>query len=407
MHMEVAYGKARLKFDIPGTATVDHYQPAAADRIIDYPDFVSALEKAGGDRFLASEAPLIVVNDGHRNTPTPQILEWLDRYRPDLLDSARFLVAAGTHKPPTEKHYEAIFGRYYDRLADRISVHKATDLTMMTKIGEDRLARGIWLNKVVLKSEKVFIIGSVEPHYFAGFTGGRKVFFPGLTDQKTVERNHNLANSLDAAPLRLKGNPMAEDLARLRKMVRIDRLFTVQAVLDAERRVCGVFFGDLDEAFQQGVALAEKIYARRISRSYDAVICELLPPLDGSLYQAQKALENCQRAVKDGGAAIIISACDGGIGSREFYDLARRWDAAKNVAVDGKVHFGSHKLSRVIGIARRIQVRLHSNLPDEDARQVFYEPLADISQFLASQAEGARGYAVAIVHDAGNMVLTE
>jgi nickel-dependent lactate racemase len=407
MHMEVVYGKTGLKFEIPDTATVDHYEPAAADRIIDYPDFVSALEKAGGDRFLAGEAPLIVINDGHRNTPTPQILEWLDQYQPRLLDTARFLVAAGTHDPPTETHYEAILGRYRRRLAERISVHRATDLTMMTKIGEDRLARGVWLNKLVLKSEKVFIIGSVEPHYFAGFTGGRKVFFPGLADRKTVERNHNLANSLDAAPLRLKGNPMAEDLVRLRKMVRIERLFTVQAVLDAQRRICGVFCGDLDEAFQQGVALAEKVYAHRVSRRYDAVVCELLPPLDGSLYQAQKALENCQPAVKDGGAAIIVSACDDGIGSREFYDLAKRWDAAKNAAIDGKVHFGSHKLSRVIGIARRIQVRLHSNLSDDDVRQVFYEPLADISHFLASQAEGARDYAVAIVHDAGNTVLTE
>ncbi len=405
--MEVAYGKAKLKFEIPDTATVDLYEPAAADRIIDYPDFTSAFERAGGDRFLAGEAPLIVVNDGHRNTPTPQILEWLDQYKPHLLDSARFLVAAGTHKPPTEKHYSVIFGQYYDRLADRISVHKATDLTMMTKIGEDRLAQGVWLNKLVLKSEKVFIIGSVEPHYFAGFTGGRKAFFPGLTDRKTIERNHNLANSLDAAPLRLDGNPMAEDLRRLRKMVRIDRLFSVQAVLDAERRVCGVFFGDLDEAFSQGVTLAEKIYARKISRSYDAVVCELLPPLDGSLYQAQKALENCQRAVKDGGVAIVISACDGGIGSREFYDLAQRWDAAKNEAIDGKEHFGSHKLSRVIGISRRIQVRLHSNLPDEEVRRVFYEPLADISRFLASRAESARDFAVAVVNDAGNTVLTE
>jgi nickel-dependent lactate racemase len=406
MDIRLAYGKKTLTLTLPDGLRVDQYGPVMPERVMGYEDFVAGLESAGGELFFSGLPPLIVVNDAYRNTPTPRILEWLNQFRRGVLDKAHFLIATGTHHPPTRDQYYTIFGEFRDSILDRIAVHDANDLPSMVKVGEDRLHGGVWLNKLVVNSEKVFVIGSVEPHYFAGYTGGRKSLFPGLTDQKTVERNHNLANSLEAAPLRLKGNPVADHLEQMMRMINPGKFFTVQTVNDSRADVFGLFFGRLDRAFADAATLAGKIYARRVPRLYDALICEILPPLDRDLYQAQKAVENCQRAVRDGGTLVVVSPCDEGVGSRYFFDLAANWDVARNASRDGKLHFGSHKLSRVVSIKARIDVRLHSDLPDDTARQVFYEPLADVSDFIKGQAARQPEYAVGVVRDAGGTVLT-
>jgi nickel-dependent lactate racemase len=131
----------------------------------------------------------------------------------------------------------------------------------------------------------------------------------------------------------------------------------------------------------------------------------LISPLDKNLYQAQKALENCQDAVADGGSAVVFSACEEGVGSRYFFEQASGWDRERNESVDGVERFGSHKLSRVNAMTRRIDVRLHSELDDETVRRVFYEPLADVSEYIGRRAEGNTNYRLAVVHDAGHTVL--
>jgi nickel-dependent lactate racemase len=276
----------------------------------------------------------------------------------------------------------------------------------MTLVGRDRFNCEVFLNSAVLRAGQVIAIGSVEPHYFAGYTGGRKSIFPGLTDLATVERNHNLANSLEAAPLKLAENPMAEHLDELMGLIDQDKLFGIQIVTDARHQVAGVFCGSLAKGFRDAVGLAQDIFAHSVTHKYDVVLCELLPPLDKNLYQVQKALENCQAAVADGGSAVVVAACEEGIGSDYFFDLAAKWDRDLNIPRDGKPTFGSHKLSRVNSIGKRIGVRLYSRLSDELPRRVFYEPLHDIERFLKERAEKRTLLRMAVVHDAGHTVLT-
>jgi len=185
-----------------------------------------------------------------------------------------------------------------------------------------------------------------------------------------------------------------------------DKLFGIQIVTDARHQVAGVYCGPLEKGFREAVGLAKDIFAHSVAHQYDVVLCELLPPLDKNLYQVQKALENCQAAVADGGSAVVVAACEEGIGSDYFFDLAARWDRDLNIPRDGKPAFGSHKLSRVNSIGRRIGVRLYSRLSDELPRRVFYEPLHDIERFLKEKAKEGTLLKVAIVHDAGHTVLT-
>jgi nickel-dependent lactate racemase len=273
-------------------------------------------------------------------------------------------------------------------------------------LGTDSFQGEVWLNRQIKESQATIIIGSVEPHYFAGFTGGRKSIFPGLTDLATIERNHNLANSLDAAPLKLEGNPVAEHLDELMGLISAENMLTIQLVQDTTHQILGCFCGNLHNAYREAVDLSRQVYAHKIKRKYDLVIAEMLPPLDNNLYQAQKALENCQLAVKDGGTIVIVSACDGGIGSDFFFELADKWDRERNESSDGHQYFGSHKLSRVNTLSKRIDIRLVSHLSDKDIRRVYYEPLDNLEKFIYSTMSECEKNNMAVVHDAGHTVLT-
>jgi nickel-dependent lactate racemase len=402
MEVELAYGKNSIKLEIPDDVEVDIFAPAVGKTPIGFDDFSDELEKAGADSFLNASSLLFIVNDGYRNTPTSQLLDWLDRRDRTILDRARFLISTGTHGQPTEQHLRNIFGKFYDKVATRVQAHDCRDISSMQPIGKDKFGGEVYLNKAYFEAERVCAIGSVEPHYFAGYTGGRKSLIPGLTDFSTVERNHNLANSLEAAPMKLSGNPVAEHLDEMLGLVDATKCLSFQIVMDAQRNIAGLFAGDIRSSFERAVECAAEIFGHTIGRQYDTVMCEVLPPLDGNLYQAQKGLENCQQAVIDGGTAVVVSACAEGIGSQHFWDLANGWNRTDNRPGDGKLHFGSHKLSRVNEMRKRITPAIHCELSPDQVRKVFYEPLDDLDSLISKKQ---LKYRLAIVHDAGNTVL--
>lgn len=405
MEIELAFAGAAISLKLPDNIRFDEFTPAVVDTAIDFDDFGQSLRQANAQRWLEDTKPLIIVNDAHRNTPTIQILDWLDAISPRLMSGATFLIACGTHQPPTTEQLETILGRHYTVNSDRVFIHDCDDVQNMLQVGRDSFDQQFWTNKLVLEHSHIIVISSVEPHYFAGYTGGRKSFFPGLTDRATIVRNHNLANSLDAQPARLTGNPVAEHIAQMAAQLNSDSILSIQAVLDARQKIANIYCGTLEASFNAAVSASEAIFVKITDNAYDVVLCEMKPPLDANLYQSQKALENCQQAVKKNGAAIVISACRQGIGSTHFFDLAQKWDTKENRASDGLAHFGSHKLSRVVTMNHRIEACLHSLLDHDTASRVFYKPVDDLQEFLNNKTEKNTDASVALVRDAGSTVL--
>jgi nickel-dependent lactate racemase len=324
---------------------------------------------------------------------------------PGLVGKAVFLVATGSHEPPTDPQLRSILGDHFEAVRHRVHSHRATHLNSMIRVGSDPLGGDVYLNRMVLDYERVVVIGSVEPHYFAGYTGGRKALFPGLIDLATIERNHNLANSHEAAPLRLKGNPVAEHLESLLGSVDQRRFLSIQLVVDAQGQIAGVYAGNLESSFRRAVAKADELFARSVVRPFDMVLCEVRPPIDRNMYQAQKGLENCQAGVIDGGTAVVIAKCVDGVGSDFFFRQAGRWDRANNRPADGVYQFGSHKLTRMVALQRRVDVRLYSSLPDSIVEHVFYRPAGNLSELIRTKASGQNNFRIGVVLDAGNTVL--
>jgi len=401
----MAYGGAPLVLDMPSHITIRTFAPHKVEHPVSFDEFKAAFNTAWKRDEADASAPLFVVNDAYRHTPTAVVLTWIERILPGILQRSHFMVATGSHQPPNDKDLQSIFAGHLKTIRPRVEWHVATDLSSMTRVGTDSLGGEVYLNRRVLEHDPVIIIGSVEPHYFAGYSGGRKSLFPGLTDLATTERNHNLANSMDVAPMKLEGNPVAEHLQSLMSFVDGGRLFSVQLVLDAAGTIAGFALGDIETSFARAATQARELLAHTIDRPLDAVLCELRPPLDKNMYQAQKALENCQQAVADGGTAIVVARCSEGVGSEFFMKEAGNWDRVNNRPGDGVYRFGSHKLTRMLAHQRRIDVRLYSSLPDIVVEKVFYHPAGNLSEFVGALAREKSDFQLGVVYDSGHTVL--
>ncbi len=362
---------------------------------------------------LTAERLLIVINDAYRLTPTIQILDWLARYFnesgiPPLESRANVLVATGTHEIQSENQLRQILGHWNEKLIGKISSHDCRASGELRDVGIDKFGKTVSVNKALYEYPSVIVIGSVEPHYFAGLTGGRKSIIPGLADFASVERNHNLANQLTASPLALQGNPVAEHLDEMLDLCKTDHVISFQAVLDQHDRLIDCTVGEIRQSFRDAVLTARDVYECVIEQPVDLLIAQIREPLNRNLYQAQKGLENTQMGVKDHGVVVVIAECEEGIGSNHFFELAKEWDSVKNMPRDGVLRFGSHKLSRVISIARRVGVNLLSTLPNETVSQVFYRPLrsVDVLELLIREMERSRdSLRIAYVPNAGHTVV--
>lgn len=214
MMVQVPYGKEKVEMDIEIPCEVlvpNEYEVKDGAEILSEA-LVNPIGAGQLSDFIAgSERLLVIVNDATRPTPTSKVLEGIR----DMLVAHRdvkFIIATGAHRAPTEEEYRFIFGGLYDEFKDSIYAHDARRDEDMVYLGRSKNGTEMYLNKMVPEAGNVLVIGSVEPHYFAGYTGGRKSFLPGVASYKTIEMNHKLAMKDGANSLALDGNPVNEDM---------------------------------------------------------------------------------------------------------------------------------------------------------------------------------------------------
>ena len=221
--------------------------------------------------------------------------------------------ALGTHRPNTEAELRAMLG---DDLADsrRIIQNDAFDTATQVSLGTTSCGHEIRINAELAGCDLKILTGFIEPHLFAGFSGGGKAVMPGMAGQKTVLGNHDARMIADpnATWGVTRGNPIWEEIREVAAAA--GDLFLVNVALDREKAVTGVFAGDLDEAHAAGCAFVRETAMVPLPRPFDIVITTNSGyPLDLNLYQAVKGLSAAARIVRPGGALILASECRDGI----------------------------------------------------------------------------------------------
>ncbi|MEM3039168.1 MAG: nickel-dependent lactate racemase [Thermoplasmata archaeon] len=360
------------------------------------------INSPGLEEFLKGKKNIVLVaNDATRPTPTSRIMEII---YPVLKDkNFKILIATGSHRAPTEEEYEFIFGKLYPRIKDRVVVHDAKKSECVS-IGRTRHGTEMCLNKLVTDADAIIPIGSVEPHYFAGYTGGRKSLLPGVASYDTITANHKLAISQQAQALKLKGNPVAEEMDDAEALFLKLNIFSIMTVLDSNHRTYAAAAGNLRDSFQALTKKADEVFCVPIKRQAEIVVTVATEPTDIDLYQSQKALDNGKYAMKEGGIIILVSACRSGIGSQTFLDLLGSEKTCQAVIekLNREYKLGYHKAGKMAEIGLKSQMWAVTPLEPEIVRKAHMRPFRSVKEALkeALREKGA-GAKVTFIMDGG------
>lgn len=272
---------------------------------------------------LAKEKKNIVVitSDHTRAMPSgitmPLLLKEIRLFNKEA--DITILIATGLHRPTT---YEELVERFGQEIVDneKIVVHNAFDDDSIVDLGELPSGNRLELNKLAVEADMIVCEGFIEPHFFAGFSGGRKSILPGIASKDTINTNHcarNLAHPM-ARTGKLEGNVIHEDMLCAAKAIGVDFILNV-AVHDKKITAC--FSGDLEKAHETGCKYVLD-NAKADKRLADIVITgNGGAPLDQNLYQSPKAISTALECIKENGIIIMVCSCSDGVGGDNFQKM--------------------------------------------------------------------------------------
>jgi nickel-dependent lactate racemase len=387
MEIKIPYGQGSVMIDCPeenlAGICFPHEVPRRAEPEVLEQALAHPIAAKSLGEFLADSGDILfLVNDATRPTPTARILDHLAgviKNRP-----LHFLVATGSHQAPTLAECTGIFGSWFERYQKNIFFHDAHAQADMVPLGTTERGTPLALNRRVVEAHKIVAISSVEPHYFAGYTGGRKSFFPGAASYQFMEHNHRLALEKGAAPLALAGNPVHEDLAEAVESLEGKEIYSLQVVLDRSHRICAAFAGSLEGSFTAAAHKAREVFAVEVRSQADIVVTIAPAPMDIDLYQAHKAIEHGRLALKEGGILILVSQCPMGVGNEGFYRLLSKATDPEEVhsLIEASYTLGDHKAAKIADLAVKSRIWGVTDLDPAIMDKAFIRPYSDLQEAL-------------------------
>ena len=332
--IEVAYGSGRTTLRLPddadilrapgGTPTPD--PSAAVHHALRNPIGAPPLHQLVADAQPQSVA--ITVSDITRAVPNqsflPAILETLNNVgvRDDRIV---IVIGNGMHRACTGIEIRQIVGEETARRVEVVN-HRADQPHDLVRVSDNP---PVSVNRRFADADFRIVTGFIEPHFMAGYSGGRKGVCPALVDLETIQSFHGFRTLSDPNAVAgvLSGNPCHDISLSVARTVGVD--FLVNVTTTHEHEMAGLFCGDLEEAHEKGCAEVDRTGSVSLDRTYDLVVTTGGgAPLDSNLYQTVKGMTMASPAVRaDGGVLAILSACSEGIGSSEYRELLDRYGA--------------------------------------------------------------------------------
>jgi lactate racemase len=389
--VELAYGSDGLTVDLPDdrTTVVEPLHPqAAADQRAAVRE---ALRRpvAGPplrDVVRGRRTVAISICDGTRPQPrqivVPAILEELDGLV--RLEDVVVLVATGTHRGNTEPELRAMLG---DEVlaAVRVVNHDARDEATLTWMGRFGADVPVWLNSEWVAADVRITTGFVEPHFFAGFSGGPKLVAPGLAGLETTLTLHDAARiGHPAARWGITvGNPVHDDVRAIAAATGTH--FALDVALDGEQRIAQAFGGDLFAMHEAACALVRRTAMRAVPRPFDVVLTTNSGfPLDQNLYQAVKGMSAAAQVVRPGGTIVCAAECRDGFPEHGPYRAELTGAASpaallEAIAAREQTVADQWQIQVQAGIQARSRVIVHTSyLSDADLAEAHLEQTPDV-----------------------------
>jgi nickel-dependent lactate racemase len=393
MRVHLAYGRSGLALDIPDEGTTI-LEPEFVPGL---PDEKSALREAlrspvgtkplqeivrPGDRVA------VVFSDITRPMPNDRVLPVLLSELSHVPPAQVILInALGMHRPNTPDELESMLGPDLLRRY-RIVQHDARNDAEQGRLGTSQFGHRISINRRFLQADRKILTGFIEPHFFAGFSGGGKAVLPGISGEATILANHGgtMVGHPKATWGITSGNPIFEEILEAALLAEPD--FILNVTLNRRREITGVFAGELRAAHERGVRFARERAMRPVRKPFDVVVATNSGyPLDLNLYQTVKGMSAAAQIVKEGGSILVASECSDGIPSHGHYRelLHSRSSPADLLAMVKEPGFrvpDGWEVQLQAEIQMKAEVFLYSALPDAEVRAAHLTPCHDMGAAL-------------------------
>lgn len=399
---ELPYGREKIGCDIPedrlagvlasGLNTYDpgrNGQQLVAEAMASPIGSLRLCELARGKRKV-----VVIISDHTRPVPSrvilPLMLREIRQGNPDA--EITLLVATGCHRETTPEELRAKLGEeIYAR--EKIVVHDCDDAANLVSLGTLPSGGELKVNRLACEADLLVAEGFIEPHFFAGFSGGRKSVLPGVAGRESVLANH-CAEFIDDPRARtgiLEGNPIHRDMLWAARQAKLR--YIVNVVLNEDKRVIHAVAGDCEAAHAAGCAfLLEKCRAKPCMA--DVVISTNGGyPLDQNIYQAVKGMTAAEATVREDGVIIMVAKSnDGHGGERFFHQLADEADVRRTMALflsrqRHQTEADQWQSQIFIRILQRARVLYLSDAPEDMVRALHMEPIHSIEEGLARAAQ--------------------
>ena len=391
MKINLAYGQGYLPVELPDAQTTV-IEPAHTAGLVDERAAVwAALEHPVGAKRLRDilkpgDKVCITFTDITRATPNHRLIPWLLEYLAQAQvprANITLLNQLGTHRPNTTAELEKMLTP--EVVANyRVLNHEPENPAAHVQLGTMRDGTPALINRLVVEADVRLITGFIEPHFFAGFSGGVKGIMPGVAALATVMSSHGFKNigEPNATFGINEGNPLWEELRDV--ALRAGPSFVLNVTLNDQRQITRVFAGDLIKAHKVGTEFVRQSAMQKVSAPFDVVVTTNSGyPLDMNLYQGVKGMSAGARVIKPGGLMILACECREGIPANSPLDqLLRSARSSEEIlamlATPGFVRPEQWQAQIQALVQRKARVLLHSSLPDEIVRTAFLEPCRDI-----------------------------
>ncbi len=398
MRVRLQYGTDGLEVDLPArnvTLVEPRYVPGLPDEAA---AFREAVERplAGPplrEVVRAGDRVAVVIPDLTRPLPSDRLLPWLFAALPDVPPERVVIVnGTGSHRANTAEELrrmvgEGVLARY------KVVNHDASDPKALAAVGRGADGQPVLLNRDYVAADRRIVLGFVEPHLMAGFSGGYKGVFPALADIASIMRYHDAKTIGHPKSTwgRIADNPTQKIIRTSGALVPVD--FCVNLTLNRDRRITRFFCGEVLAAHEAGCAFSRETAMVRCERPFPVVVTTNSGyPLDQNLYQTIKGLSAAAQIVSQDGYIAAAARCNDGFPSHgNFRRLLFEHETPRALldtieAPGFRVH--DQWAAQILALVRlRARIGLLSELPPDEARRAHVEPVADVAAAVARELE--------------------
>ena len=410
MNIPLAYGRGFLDVDFPDDCTTviePGHQPGLGDErsavvaALDFPTNAPALRAQ-----ISPEKTICIVHtDITRATPNERLIPWLLACVEGAgarRENITLLNGLGTHRPNTRAELEQMLTP--EVVANfRCLNHEPETADALVQVGVTRGGVPALLNRHFVHADVRIVTGFIEPHFFAGFSGGPKGIMPGLAGLKTVMSNHGVENIGDRRATFgvTAGNPIWEEMRDL--ALAAGSSFLLNVAMNERREITGVFAGDLIAAHRAGCDFVRASAMQCVAEPFDVVVTTNSGyPLDMNLYQAVKGMRAAELIVRDGGMIVLAAECAEGLPTGSPHERLLRStrdgeELLAKLALPGFIEPEQWQGQIQALIQRRAEVHLFSTLSDADVRAAHLHPCRDIAAAVRARLDALPNARVAVL----------